>query len=125
MNAAGNNDNMRKVENRLRTVILGMLIALSLCGMAVRAFAQQDAAANYKGKCASCHGDDGSGRTAVSRKVNVPDLRSKEIRSMPDDNLYEAIAEGTKPREYPHAFLCKGLKESEIADIVQYMRAMK
>jgi len=125
MNAAGSNNNMRKLENRLKTAILGMLIALSLCGMAVQAIAQQDAAANFKRKCASCHSDDGSGKTVVSKKVNVPDLRSKEIRSMSDDNLYEMIATGAKPREYPHAFLCKGLKESEISDIVQYIKTLK
>ena len=125
MNAAGSNNNMRKVEHRLKTATLGMLIALSLCGMAVRALAQQGAAASYNGKCASCHGDDGSGRTAASKKVNVPDLRSKEIRSLSDDNLYETIANGTKPKEYPHAFLCKGLEESEIRDIVQYIKTLK
>jgi mono/diheme cytochrome c family protein len=125
MNVAGNNDSKRKHGDLLQATTLGMLIVLCLCGMPRRAFAQQDAAANYKEKCASCHSDDGSGRSAVPKKMNVPDLRSREIRSMSDDKLYETIARGTKHREYPHAFLYTGLKESELRDIVKYIRAMK
>jgi len=104
----------------------GILVVIFLCMMPLRASPQQQAAvANYKEKCAVCHGTDGSGKTAAPKRMNVPDLRSKAISSMTDDELYETIAKGTKHKEYPHAYLYTGLKESEIRDIVKYIRTIK
>lgn len=89
------------------------------------AWAHADAAANYKEKCAVCHGDDGDGKTAAQKKMHVPDLRAKQIRSKSDEELYETIAKGTKHKEYQHAFLYTGLTEADIHDIVKYIRTMK
>ena len=55
-----------------------------------------DAAATYKGKCAACHGLDGSGNTAFGKKENLRDLRSDEVKGMSDEQLYEVIAKGKK-----------------------------
>jgi len=50
----------------------------------------------------------------VASKMTVPDLRSKRIKQMSDDDLYAATSEGKGHKSYPHAFLHKGLKESQI-----------
>lgn len=55
-----------------------------------------DAAATFKGKCASCHGLDGSGNTAFGKKENIRNLRSAEVQGMSDAQLYEVIAKGKK-----------------------------
>lgn len=99
---------------------------LIVCVVPIPARAQaHDATANYKEKCAACHGTDGAGKTDAQKKMHVPDLRSKQIRSMSDAELYETIAKGTKHKEYAHAFLYMGLTEADIHAIVKYVRTMK
>jgi mono/diheme cytochrome c family protein len=107
-------------------VIFALSFFLMLCGVPIATLAKMhDAAANYKEKCSVCHGDNGGGKTAAQNKMHVPDLRSKQIRSMSDAELYETIAKGTQHKEYPHAFLYAGLTEIEIHAIVSYIRMMK
>jgi len=48
--------------------ILGMIL------MPLHAFAA-DGAAIYKAKCASCHGPDGAGQTAVGKSMKIKDLK--------------------------------------------------
>jgi cytochrome c6 len=41
----------------------------------------------YKAKCASCHGADGKGETAVGKTLKVKDLASAEIQNQHDSEL--------------------------------------
>ena len=56
--------------------------------------AAADAAANYKAKCASCHGANGSGQTAYGKKAGLRDLRSAEVRGQGDAQLLAIISKG-------------------------------
>jgi len=85
----------------------------------VLAFAT-DVPASYNSQCASCHGDDGRGKTKTNFKV--PDLHSKTVQDLSDEELYETIARGAKHREYPHAFLYRGMKEKDIRELVKFIR---
>ena len=115
---------MQKALVRFVTFAPSFLLILSV--VPIPAWAQaHDATANYKEKCAVCHGTDGAGKTESQKKLRVTDLRSKQIRSMSDAELYETIAKGTKHKEYQHAFLYMGLTEADIHDIVKYIRTMK
>ena len=38
----------------------------------------------FKAKCASCHGPDGAGATAVGKAMKVRDLRSAEVQKQSD-----------------------------------------
>jgi mono/diheme cytochrome c family protein len=114
---------MQKAPALFVTFALTFFSILCVVPISVGAKAH-DAAANYKEKCAVCHGTDGAGKTEAQKKMHVPDLRSKQIRSMSDADLYETIAKGTKHKEYQHAYLYTGLTEAEIRDIVKYIRAM-
>ena len=55
---------------------------------------EPDAAATYKSKCASCHGADGSGNTAVGKAMKLKDLGSAEVQGLTDDQLLEIISKG-------------------------------
>ena len=79
----------------------------------------------FNQKCASCHAKDGSGNTAASSKLAVPDLRAKRVREMSDAELTDSIANGTKHRDYPHAFLHIGLTSNQIAGLVKYIRTLQ
>ncbi len=74
----------------------------------------------YKTKCAACHGADGSGNTAVGKKMNIRDFRSPEVQKQSDDQLFEIIAKGkNKMPAYE-----KSLQEAQIKELVAYIREM-
>jgi cytochrome c6 len=54
----------------------------------------QDAASVYKSKCATCHGADGSGNTAVGKSMHLRDLGSADVQKQSDADLTSMIANG-------------------------------
>ena len=48
----------------------------------------------YKTKCATCHGQDGSGDTPVGKSLQVADLRSAAVQSKSDAELTHSVTEG-------------------------------
>jgi mono/diheme cytochrome c family protein len=81
----------------------------------------------YALMCVSCHGKDGAGKTPAGQRFKVQDLRSPAVQNLSDIKLYDAIATGTstKSKEYPHAFLARGLTKSEIRSVVAFVRTLK
>ena len=74
-----------------RSMVLAVVVLLiSLPAVA----AGPDGAAIYKTKCASCHGTDGSGQTAVGKAMKVRDLRSDEVQKQTDLQLTKTISGG-------------------------------
>ena len=78
----------------------------------------------YKAHCSSCHGADGSGSTTAGHKMGLRDLRSPQIQSLSDDELFQTIAYGVKHKQYPHAFVKRGLSEEQITQLVAYLRRL-
>ena len=98
------------------------VIAVSVLTLLISASAfAADGAAVYKAKCASCHGADGAGQTAIGKKMNLRDLGSAEVQKQTDAELYAWTADGKgKMPAY------KGkLSDAEIKALVAYMRTMK
>lgn len=74
----------------------------------------------FKAKCAPCHGVDGSGNTAMGKKLNVRDMRSAEVQSKSDAQLYSLIAKGKgKMPGYE-----KSLSQQQIQQLVAYIRQL-
>ena len=99
---------------------LFVVVALGCSGVA----AGLDPPAAYVKHCASCHAADGSGR-ASSAIGKIPDLRSKTIASLSDEELFNAIARGDRHKAYAHSFLNQGVSESDLRGIVKYVRAIQ
>lgn len=78
----------------------------------------------YVQRCAACHAADGKGR-ASSAIGKIPDLRSKAISSLSDEELFNAIARGNVHKSYAHSFLNQGVSETDLREIVKYMRALQ
>jgi len=95
-----------------RIALFSFVIALALPPVAAA-----DAAADYKAKCAMCHGADGSGKASMGTK----DLGSADIQKMSDADLTSAIADGKgKMPAY------KGkLTDAQVSDLVKYIRTLK
>jgi cytochrome c6 len=98
------------------------LAALLACGMiAVCSSAQaQDAAATYKAKCQVCHGADGKG-SPMGQKLGVRDFHSPEVAKESDAQLTEIITKGKNKMPVYEG----KLKDTEIKDLVAYIRNLK
>ena len=98
---------------RASLVVLTVAFALSTC------FA--DAAADYKAKCATCHGPDGKGDTAMGKTMKVKDLGSAEVQKQSDADVATIIEKGKKPMPGYEGKLTK----EQIDSVVKYVRSLK
>ena len=97
------------------------LLTVSILLILPATLAAADGAALYKAKCASCHGVNGSGDTAMGKAMKLRDLRSPEVQKQTDADLTKVTADGKgKMPAY------KGkLTDAEISAVVAHMRALK
>lgn len=72
----------------------------------------------FKAKCASCHGADASGNTPVGKNLKIRDLRSAEVQSQSDAQLFNTISKG-KGKMPAYA---KSLSEDQIHQLVAFIR---
>jgi cytochrome c6 len=97
-------------------------------GFAVLAFAMvfstwslADGGADFKAKCAMCHGADGKGDTAMGKKYGLKDLGSAEVQKMSDAELTGIITNGKdKMPKYEGK-----LSKEQIEEVVKYIRTLK
>jgi len=95
------------------TIIAAFLLLLAAGGRA------QNSASLYKAKCVVCHGADGKG-TVMGRRLGVRDFASPEVQKETDQELIEITSKGkNKMPGYG-----KMLKESEIKELVVYIREL-
>jgi len=94
------------------------VLALGLGLYSTPAFA--DAAANYKAKCAMCHGADGKGDTPAGKKMGVHDFAAPEVQKASDADL---IAITTKGKNKMPAYNGK-LSDADIKDLIGYIRQL-
>jgi len=80
-----------------------------------------DAAGTFKAKCAVCHGADGSGNTAMGKKLGVRDLRSAQVQNQSDAQLLGVITNGKGKMP---AF-GKSLSDDDRHHLVAYIRTLK
>jgi mono/diheme cytochrome c family protein len=112
---------MMKMSHRARRAIASAGLWMLLW---TNATAQNEAEVLFKARCASCHGGDGTAKTAAAAKLQMPSLRSAEVQKLTDDQLYDTIALGTLHKNYPHNFLQKGMDEAQIRQLVRYIRSL-
>lgn len=100
---------------------------LLLVFLAFPAIAQaaEDGAALFKTKCAACHGQDGSGNTAMGKKQKVRDLGSAEVQKQTDAQLTDIIANGGAEKKPAHAYKKKGLTDEQINALVAFIHSLK
>ena len=98
---------------RTTSVILAMMLASS--GAAFGA----DAGTLWAQNCASCHGKDGSGNTAMGKKLGVKDYTKSQ--SFSDAEAANVIKNGKgKMKGYKAK-----LSDSDVKALVAYVRSLK
>ena len=90
-------ETLPKKRNVLVTSVLTVTIVSQLVGSATAAVAasgNDPGDSTFKSSCATCHGQDGSGNTAVGKSMKIPDLHSAEVQKLSDEELAEVIGNG-------------------------------
>lgn len=95
--------------------------AFGLLLLTASAFAQIEGV--YQDQCSSCHAADGAPTTA-GKKLGAIDLRSRFVQNLTNEELFNGIAVGTGHKEYPHAFVRRGMADQQVHDLVEYVRQM-
>lgn len=78
----------------------------------------------YAAKCATCHGAEARGDTAMGRKYGIKDFRSADVRALTTTDLARImklgngkLSEGAHPKA--------NLTEQDVRDMVAFIQAMK
>jgi cytochrome c6 len=96
--------------------IVLVLAIMSVFGASTRA----DGAADFKAKCAMCHGADGSGNTATGKTLKVRDLASPDVQSQTDAQITDIVTNGKNKMP---AYKGK-LTDDQIKGLVAYVRGL-
>jgi len=98
-------------------MILRVLLAAAVLAMIFSTYSFADAGADYKAKCAMCHGANGEGKAAMKTQ----DFASPEVQKMSDADLTDTI---TKGKGKMPAYDGKLTKE-QIDGLVKWIRTLK
>ncbi len=82
-------------------------------------------AAIFKKKCASCHGANAGGDTAMGKKHNIPDLRSSVVQDLTDAELATVIADGKPDGLSASAHRSKAPTADQMKDVIAYLRSIR
>ena len=106
----------------MKTIVRASLLVVAAAFLLSTAtFAADSAADVYKSKCASCHGPEGKGDSAMGKSLKLKDLASDDVQKMSDADLTGIIENGKKPMP-PY----KGkLTDAQIGDLVKWIRTLK
>ncbi len=100
-----------------KLVMLVMTIAVALFILIPNlSWADDDGAALYKAKCATCHGADAAGKPAMK----APSLISDEAKKKSDADLAKAVTETAK-----HPAAVKSLAADDVKVVVTYIRSLQ
>jgi mono/diheme cytochrome c family protein len=105
---------MTHAKRRLAAVVLA-------ASLAVPAFGAVAGEADYKTKCASCHGADGLAATSMGRLWKIASFKDPGQMKLTDAQMIEAT---TKGKGKMPAYADK-LTGAQIKDVVAYIRTLQ
>jgi len=108
-----------------RVIPLAALLLLLPTPATAQQSANEESAMLYRRYCASCHGASGNPLPAGRKIVHPADLRSLKVKNKTDEELFNGIAYGFGHKEYPHAFINRGLTRAQISALVVYVRQFR
>jgi|SRR5580704_2471679 cytochrome c6 len=103
-------------------IVMRFLLCLFAVAMvfSTRSFAD-DGADTFKSKCATCHGADGKGSTAMGKALKLRDLSSADVQKQSDADMVNIVTNGKdKMPKYDGK-----LTKEQINDVVKYVRTLK
>lgn len=109
--------------NRSARRISWEVLALGFCLLLSSGplLAEGGGATLFKGRCAACHGADGSGNTALGKSMKLHDFSSPEVQKLSDAELTAIITNGKGGMP---SYKDK-LTSEQIKQIVSFIRTLK
>jgi len=86
-----------------------LLLALSTWG-----WAQDDGAATYKAKCASCHGASGEGKG-----------KNPALKGVDADTIVQQVTKGKPDSKAPHKKPMSGVSEAQAKALAEFIQTLK
>lgn len=105
-----------------------MILMAAMLGIAAALTAKAaDAQSNWDHHCAMCHGKDGKGDTKIGQKLGCKDFTDAKVQAdLKDDAAIKAIKEGLTSDDGKKLMKpFSQLSDSEIKDLVAYVRSFK
>lgn len=100
---------------------LNAIILVLTMTLAVSAKGQTSQAKDlYAGKCAMCHGADGTANSSIGKSLKIPSFHSTDVQNLTDADLKTMIAKGKGAMP---TFTGK-LSDSQIDQMVVYIRTL-
>jgi cytochrome c6 len=116
--ATRTNGVLKMTSRNIQFLVVATVLAFVLTSTS--ALRAQNAESTYKAKCAGCHGADGKGNTSPGKALGVHDFTSETVTKMSDADLIGTVTAGkNKMPAYG-----KSLKDTEIKDLVAYIREL-
>jgi mono/diheme cytochrome c family protein len=103
-----------------RSIPLTMTCAVLLLTSAGSAWAQGDAKDLYMSKCATCHGADGTAKTAMGKKLKVQDAHTA-VSKMSEEQMIAIVTDGKGQDMSGYG---KQFKPEQIKGLVDYYRSL-
>jgi cytochrome c6 len=104
----------------MKSVLWSFLLVLTV-SLVFSTYTFADAAADYKTKCAACHGATGAGDTTMGKNLKIKDMGSADVQKMSDEELVTEISKGKgKMPAYDGK-----LSKDQINDLVKLIRSWK
>lgn len=101
--------------------IFKVSLAVMALALVASTYSFADAAADYKAKCAACHGANGGGDTTMGKNLHIRDFGSADVQKQSDAELTDII---TKGKGKMPAYDGK-LTKDQIDGIVKWIRTLK
>jgi len=92
-----------------------IVTALAALVLATPVFASEGAEV-FKGKCASCHGEDGKGKTKMGEKLGVKDLAGTK------SDVVKVVTEGKPPKMQAYG---GKLTDAQIKAVAEHVKGLK
>jgi len=99
---------------------LTMTCAVLVLAGAATAWAQGEAKDLYLNKCATCHGPDGTGKTAKGKKLKVQDVHATATK-MTADEMIKIVTDGKGQDMDGYG---KTLSKDQIKGLVDFYRGL-
>ena len=102
-------------------MILRASLALVVLALIFSTYSFADAAADYKAKCAMCHGPTGAGDTVMGKNLKIRDFASADVQKQSDAELTDIVTKGKgKMPSYDGK-----LTKEQIDGLVKWIRTLK
>ena len=97
-----------------------MILALAICLAGTTAFAQSSGEAIYKGRCAMCHGANGTPSAGMAKMLGIKPASDPEMKKLSIEQIESTVKNG-KGKMKP----VSGLSDAQIRAVAEYFKTLK